>query len=227
MNQALYHERLDMIVKGKKHYFVTLAPKIWFNQTEYVGIKHWFAQWSQVLGYEEVGSKKHLHVLFSSKTEKTGNITRSLERMFTSCGIPFEKGVTIDVKHAVEPIGIFHYITHPDKHGVRVFLKGWSMSWIQDQCRSHIKLIPKKLLRKDTYQINNIDGPRLVIEFADRHNLPVADLFSFKQVLTEMMIQSYQFHGCKLKFLYAQVQALAGNRAAVVSFFDGELNFLI
>ncbi len=218
--------KLDYIAKGSVHYFVTLAPKDWFTTEEYQPIKEWFSRHDQVLGYEEVASRRHLHVLVSSKQKKTGNVTRALENLFTSHDIPWEKGVTIDVRRSVEPIGHFHYLTNESKGGTRVMIKGWSMSWIQQQCRDNLKKLPRKLLRKDVYVCNNIDGPRLIIEYADRHNMPLVDKFSFIQVVVSMTGDKYRFHTCKKKDLFVDVLGVCGYGKYAKSMWEGELAFI-
>jgi len=219
-------EILDLISKDHSYYMATLAPKIWFTKEERAPLYKWFSRHDQVLGYTEVASRKHLHVLFSSDVKKTGNVTRSLEQLFDKHKIEFEKGITINVKKASHPLGYFHYLTSDVKGGTRVLLKGWRQTWIQEQCRNNLKQIPRKLLKKDVYVVNNVEGPDLITLFAERHHMPLVDKRTFIAVVVEMECNKYRFHSCKKKDLLTNTLALHGHIRCSVSLWESELCFI-
>ncbi len=223
---AMAAPKMDFIAKDACHYLVTLAPKDWFTQEQYAPIKLWFSKHDQVLGYEETEGKRHLHVLLSSTQKKTGNVTRALENLFTTHDIPWAKNVTIDVRRSVEPIGHFHYLTNESKGGTQVMIKGWTLTWIQQQCRDNLKKLPRKLLRKDVYVVNNIDGPKLIIDYADCHAMPLTDKFSFIEVVRRMAGDKYRFHTCKKKDLFVDVLAVCGETRYARSLWENELAFI-
>ncbi len=219
--------KMDFFSKDKQHYMATLNPgPIWFTPEEYIYIRQWFAKHDQLVGYEEVASHRHLHVLFSSDTKKTGNVTRALETVFSNAGIPFTKGVTIVVVNSKFPVGHFHYLTHPSKRGTRVMLKGWTMTWIQEECRKGVKFIPRKVLRGDCYVVNNIEGPALIIKFAEVNGFALLDKVTFIDCVTTMQKENYKFHASKEEYLYTDVMALLGHMRAAQSLWESKLNFV-
>lgn len=214
---------LDLFLANTKYYMATLAPKDWFTTEERTPIYAWFSTHDQVLGYTEEENRKHLHVLFSSKQKKTGNVTRSLERMFETNQIEFTKGVTINVKSSSHPIGYFHYLTDEIKQGTRVMIKGWQLTWIQEQCRANLKSMPRKLLSKDVYTVNNKEGPDLIVKYAKAHHMLCNCKQTFIRCVARMSTDKYRFHNVKMKWLYCDVLALCGNTRSVVSHWEAEL----
>ncbi len=217
---------LDLFTANTRYYLATLAPKDWFDADQRRVIYEWFSRHDQVLGYTEQEGRKHLHVLFSSKQKKTGNVTRAIENVFSHNDIPMTKGVTIDVKFSSHPIGYLHYLTDEIKGGTQVMLKGWRMTWIQQQCRDNLKSMPKKLLSKDVYVMNNVQGPDLILKYAEAHHMLCNDKASFIRTVSRMSADKYRFHNCKKKDLYCDVLALCGNQRAVSSLWDMELLML-
>jgi len=217
---------LDLFVKGKTYYFLTISPKDWFTAPQRKVVYEWFSQFDQVLGYTEVANRKHLHVLFSSTIKKTFNVTRLITKLFTDHQIPFEPHVTIKLLRSSHPIGTLHYLTHPDKGGTRVLLKGWQMSWIQQTCRDNVKLIPKKLLQKDVRVLSNVDGPALIIKYAETHHMPLTCKRSFIEVVTRMSGDKYRFHATKKKDLLADTLAECGHDRCARLVWESEFRFI-
>ncbi len=218
---------LDLLVKDQRYYMATLAPgPVWFDSEQRKIIAEWFSRHNQVLGVTEVEAHKHYHVMFCSTVRKTGNVTRALENLFTKNSIPWTKGVTINVKYCSVPIGTFYYLTDPQKKGIVVFVKGWRMSWIQEICRKNLKSMPKKLLTKDMRVVNDVEGPDLIIKFANRHHMPLVDKTTFIQVVARMIGDKYVFHKCKMKHLISSTLAINGHMRCVVSWLENELHFI-
>jgi len=215
-----------MFLKDHRFYMCTLSPAVWYDAPQREAIIEWFSRHDQVLGYQEQEGQTHWHVLFSSKQKKTGNVTRAIENLHTDLNIEWTKGVTINVKYSSVPLGHFHYLTDEIKGGKRVMLKGWRMSWIQEQCRANLKSKPRKLLRKDVYVVNNIEGPDLIVQYATKHHMPLVDKRTFVQVVVRMGRDKYRFHKTKKKDLFADTLSIMGHDRASVSLWENELMFV-
>ncbi len=220
--------QLDLFVKGVTYYFATLAPKDWFSEPHRELIFTWFSKHDQVLGYTEVASRKHLHVLFSSPIKKTFNVTRQLTKLFETNNIPHTEHVTINVRKSNIPIGYFHYLTSDlkDSNGKQCMIKGWKLTWIQKQCRDNLKLVPKKLLSKDTRVVNNVDGPSLIRRYAEMHHMPLRDKRTFIEVVVRMGGDKYRFHTCKKKDLLADTLAECGHDRCSRLVWESEFHFI-
>lgn len=214
------------LIKGREYYMVTLAPKVWYTADERKVIYEYFSQYDQVLGVTEIAAKKHLHVLHSSTVKKTGNVTRGLERLLTRNNIEWVKGVTIDVRHSVVPHGHVHYLIQEIKNGTRILTKGWQECWIQQILKEKLKSIPRKLLRKEVYVMNNIDGPDMVVKFADAYGMPLFDKRTVIACMGAMAKDKYRFHACKLRFILTDVLAMGGNDAGFISMLEMEFQMI-
>lgn len=217
---------LDLWFKDTRYYLATLSPKDWFDRDQLKPIFAWFSKHDQVYGVTEIASHKHLHVLFSSKQKKTGNVTRALNNLLDQNNIPNEKGVTVDVRYSSVPLGHLHYLTNEVKGGTQVMIKGWRLTWLQQQCRDNLKSMPKVLLKKGVYVVSNVEGPELIVKYAAMHNRCVNDKASIIRCIASMCVDKYRFHNTKIEWLCADTMALCGNMRGITSLLEGKLQFI-
>jgi len=215
---------LDLLSKQHTYYHCIINPgDSWFDEAELQHILDWYKTHVQALVTTEHASFQHLHALIASKTAKTGNVTRSLEQLFKRHSIPFEKGVTIKVRKSTVPIGHFHYLMDPAKKGKVLVTHGWRLTWIQDQCRQNPGKKPRKLLEDGTRVVHNREGPRLIADYAEAHNLHLTCKTDFIGVVTDMESKGFQFHKCKKKDLLTNTLAMQGHTACTRSLWEMEL----
>ncbi len=169
----------------------------------------------------------HLHAGATLQDKQTAQVTRKLRTVYNHLNIDIVPGVSIMVKRTSDQIGWFHYLTKDlQQNDHAVLVKGWKMTWIQEQCLANLKKIPYKMLAGDDYSMRMDTATGLVLEYSKRKGLPISGKASFTDCLCHMSADGYQFHRLKLKFLYGHVLSRLGYSSAMRSLIENEIMFL-
>lgn len=215
--------------KDTFQYFVTLTAKSGFTASEIKPIVGWHKHNSSTtLLVKELTSKGfiHLHSIITTTCKTTNQITRKLQYLWKTQNMELSKA-SIKVKKCTHFLGMFHYLTKDlASDGSVLYIKGWKMSWIQEQVKDSLKSMPKKMLLKGDYCVTLKNGTALLVEYAERTAMPLVDKFSFARLVSQMASEGYTFDNCKLKFLFTQVMARKGDRKWMECLVLNELQYL-
>lgn len=168
--------------------------------------------------------RTHLHAVISSPVKNATSITKRCERIYTQLSLPIVKGVSIKCKKVTHFDGAVQYcMKDVPKGGKPVAIKGWDMKTLEDQMLKNLKQMPRKMVTRDDYYINQRTATSLLIEFAKRTACPIIDKITFKMVVCAMMKEGYQFDAIKLAPVYVQIIARSGDTRPAMDWIDGQL----
>ncbi len=210
-------------------YAITLTCSKGFDPADLTQLKKYFKQVTDstlLVSEEHASGHVHVHAATMQKQKTTNEVTRLFERFYANVlDIVPTIGVSIVVKKVSDKIGWFHYLLK-DQQGPPLMCHGWKLTWIQEQCISNLKKIPKRILLKDVHALDNRVAVPTILEYAKRTNNPLTGKTAFASVVAEMMAKGYAFHKCRLKMLYVHVMAHTGDMRPAMSFIMGELTFI-
>lgn len=216
--------------KELKCYMLTLTTAQGFTPEDIAQVKAWHKNNSEccVLTKElHESGKIHLHSVITCPQKDARQVTRKIQTLYKKLGLDWESRVSCVTKKAVVPIGALAYILKELPEGDSpVLIQGWKMTWIQSEIKANLKKLPRKLLLKIDYHVTSKTGTSLLIEYAKRTAMPVVCKITFKQIVSLMMSEGYNFDNVKMKYLFVQVMARSGNRSFAESLIDAELQFI-
>lgn len=208
-------------------YAITLTLRDGFTPDHFTAVRHYFdltCESCLVVAEDHASGGIHFHAATSQRQKTTNEVTRLLHRYYSKQGWEVTPR-SVQVKRMADRVGWFHYLTK-DLTGPPVLVRGWRMTWIQQQCMDNLKKMPRRLLRKDTFVVTHAEGPRLVIEYAKRTGCVLSGKDSFIDVCCQMSRNGYQFHQIRWKQLYTHTMSMCGDMTPMQSFIVGELTFL-
>ncbi len=209
-------------------YAITLTTREGFDDSHHEIFRDWFKIHTDsclLVAESHAAGGLHYHAGATMKQKSTNEVTRLINRFYEAQGWDVLAGISIKVKQLTDRIGWFHYLTK-DLDGPPILVQGWKMTWIQEQCKSNLKKIPKKMLKKNAYLVTQSVGPELVIQYAKRTGSPLSGKISFANVICQMAKEGYQFHQVRWKNLYSHVMALCDDMRPMQSFIMSELQWL-
>jgi len=140
--------------------------------------------------------------------------------------IPVVPRVSINVKRAKVLDGALQYVMKDLDGKPPVLIRGWDMKTLEDQMLANLKKMPRCMIQKNDYYINQRVATSLIIEFAKRIATPIMCKMSFRQVCVAMMKEGYQFDALKLAPIYVQILARSGQTQAAEDWIDSQLAFV-
>ncbi len=196
------------------HYCLTLTCRDTFTQEQEDLIVAWHRERSDkcLLTREPHGDgRPHYHSLIAVVKPSTANaVNKSLTTLYKKMNIEIVKGISFFTKRMTDKVGQFHYQLEDCKDSVVIFLRGWTMSWIKQQCKDGIKKIPHKLLAGSTYMVQKRTSVELVLRFAKASGLPLTGKTSFIMCVYKMQQDGFQFDNVSKGDLYSNVMARMG-----------------
>lgn len=206
----------------------TLTCTDGFQPEHLAAFKKWFSDNTDsclVVTELHATGKLHLHAGTKQKHKTAGELTRRWTKLYETLNIPCVKGVSIHIRKTTDLVGWFHYLTK-DLEGPPLYVQGWQMTWIQQQCKDNLKKMPHKLIKGSDHTMNMVTATNLVIAYAKNADLPLSGKDSFKTVICCMAKDGYQLHNLKFKILYSQIMARFDDFRPLKSLLDMELDFL-
>lgn len=215
--------------KNQYQYFITLNIRDGFTTEEIARVKAWHQHHTEecVLVTELCDSGKvHLHSVITCSQKQTVQVTRKIKTLFDSLNLDWTPFVTCKVKRVTQLTGLFHYLLKDLGDKPPILLKGWTRSWIDQQCKDNLKKIPRKMLLKNEYHVTVKTGVPLMLEFAKRTAMPLVDKHSFIEVAMAMQVEGFCFDNVKPKWLFGQVMIRCGVPRYQRSVWENELQFI-
>lgn len=212
------------------YYLVTLTRTGGFIVATCVKFEDWFKlsfQYCVVTRELHKSGHLHLHAVVQSKVKQASTLTARIERLYELWDIPLVKRVSINCKTAVVLEGAVQYVLKDVVPGdAPSVLCGWDMKTLEDQMLSALKKMPRSMVQRDDYYLNQRVATSLLIEYGKRIGVAILDKISFKQVVVSMMKEGYQFDAVKLAPVYVQILARSGYVQAANQWIDDQLQFL-
>lgn len=170
--------------------------------------------------------RRHYHsVIAAPKPRDTSGWTRACATLYKAMDIEVVKGITYRVKKETDRVGWFHYLLKTQK-GNPLFLRGWTYSWIKEQCKANVKKMPHKILCKEVVVLSKATASQSVLKYAEATGQKLTGKISFANCVADMINDKYIFSGVSYKHVYSEVMVQSGNRTATVNMVLGELHFL-
>lgn len=210
------------------HYFVTFSASGGLTEPLCQKFKtHFLSSYDYVFGCKEfhASGDAHLHILYTSPAKQSNGLTRQYEKLYTKWGIDHVKGVSIKNKRVTNLIGMFHYISKDIKEKPYMILK-WKWTWIQQQCRDNVKLIPKKILNGENRWVNQREAGMIMMAYAKSTGKQIFSKEQFCETFAEMQEQGYQFDKVNLRPVYTLIMAMNGDKRPAYEYAMSQLNFL-
>lgn len=211
------------------HYLITLTCATGFTEEHIEKFKEYFVQkYDQCLAVTEahVSGKLHVHAVVKDPAAAATSLTKKFVRLYEKMDIPVVKRVSINVKTAKVLDGALQYIMKDLDGQPPLLIRGWDMKTLEDQALQNLKKMPRCLIQKNDYYINQRVATSLIIEFAKRIAVPILCKTSFRQVCVAMMKEGYQFDALKLAPIYVQILARSGYTQAAEDWIDSQLAFV-
>ncbi len=229
--RVLRANQVDLhIPKGSLPYAITISPKDTYSPEESGVILNWHASFEQVLLVREDrpgDGTEHYHSIVVSPVKQAHTLTKQLTRLFERKGLEFSKA-TLQIKTSSRPIGWFGYLMKEVTEAKPyLLLKGWKPSFIRTTLLKNHKKIPSSVLMGDACVVNAKTATRTITGYARIRSLSVRGKECFAHVMVLMMKDGYQFDGIKIKWAYAQTQAMVGDIAKAEDMILQELRFLM
>lgn len=214
---------------GDNYMCATISPKDDFTPSQETALKEWHGHqgpFAFLVSEPRPGDGIiHYHSVFQSLAKTTSKTREKLERLLKNIHVPYERMITVKVKKCTDLIGWFHYLTK-DATSKRLYIKGWEMSWIKQQCLDNVKKIPFKVLLKGKRFVTKKGATALIIAYSAAKAYPITGKHSFMQVVCMMAQEGYEFQSVNMRYCFSQALAVNGNTRAMMSLLESELQFL-
>lgn len=204
------------------HYAITLTTSGGFTPDHVTAIRLYFkSNCEKCLVVTELTSSGfvHLHAGAVFAAKNTGGVTRRFQVLYKNTLKLEVTPNSITVKKTSCEVGWWWYLLK-DLDGPPLYISGWKLTWIQEQCKANVKLIPDKVLKKNSHTLNMSCAAERMLEYASASGMQLGCKEAFKQVYCAMEAEGYKFHLCKIKHLYCQVMSKSGDRRAAMSHLD-------
>lgn len=211
-------------------YLITLTRTGGFTEAECLPLEKFFSEGFDrccVTRETHKSGHLHLHAVVVSDVKKASTLTQRFERVYERMGIPVVKRISINVKTCSVIEGAVQYVCKDLAPGQEpTVLRGWDMKTLEDKMLNALKKMPRSMVQRDDYYLNQRVATSLLIEYGKRIGVAILDKISFKQVVVSMMKDGYQFDAIKLAPVYVQILARSGYVTAAEQWIDDQLQFL-
>jgi len=215
-------------------YKATLTTSDGFTLDQVTPFKEFFNKYENayiVNEYGQSGNNSHLECVFKSDVTKTGNITRSLKRIYDDNKIPWVNSISVRVKKCTHLIGAIIYankeIKQSDTKATVLVQRGWSSSWIDPQVKDNVKSIPHKMLNKQVTRVTKGTGGALMHEWCVANGYVVSNARDYLEVVEKMGDDKYAFGSIRHMSIYSDVMSAFGDGKGARDVAESELRFLL